>query len=304
MVLSGRQSGADMNGRISLPQGLRWLLLMVLCLALLLVSGCSLFKKPHGGGYYQNDGPGGITELDGRQLRDAVPRVEPLMSGPNKPYTVNGKRYTPDTREVPFTQRGVASWYGKQFHGRQTSSGEIYNMYEMTAAHTTLPIPCYVRVTNVANGRSVIVRVNDRGPFINNRIIDLSYAAAYKLDYIRQGTAQVVIERIMPADIRAGRVPQTSGGGGASGGELGAGRELSGGFFIQIGVYSASSGVDSISSRLQSWDRNIGNMMHVNYDGRYYRVYVGPYDSLYGAQTVADRIEAFVGVKPLVLDRR
>lgn len=182
-----------------------WAILLAL-VCMMVLSGCSMFRKPTaGGGYYQNDGPGN-PRLSASQLRDAVPRVDPLLSGPNKPYTVLGKRYVPDTRERPFRQRGYASWYGKQFHGRPTSSGEKYDMYAMTAAHTTLPIPCYVRVTHVGNGRSVIVRVNDRGPFHDKRIIDLSYAAAYKLGFINQGTAEVIVERIMPADIRAGRL--------------------------------------------------------------------------------------------------
>ena len=126
------------------------------------------------------------------------------MSGPNRPYTVLGRSYTPDTRERPFVQDGVASWYGKQFHGRQTSSGERYDMYAMTAAHPTLPIPSYARVTSRATGQSVVVRVNDRGPFLASRVIDLSYAAAYKLGYLNQGSTAVTVERILPAEIRAG----------------------------------------------------------------------------------------------------
>ncbi|KAF1020669.1 MAG: Endolytic peptidoglycan transglycosylase RlpA [Paracidovorax wautersii] len=157
-----------------------------------------------GGGFYQQDGPGDIGRLQGTAIVDAVPRVEPLMSGPNKPYTVLGRDYTPDTAERPFSQRGVASWYGRQFHGRQTSSGERYDMYAMTAAHPTLPIPSYARVTRRDTGQSVIVRVNDRGPFLQGRVIDLSYAAAYKLGYLNQGSTDVTVERILPAEIRAG----------------------------------------------------------------------------------------------------
>lgn len=174
------------------------------------IAGCASGPKSggsaggRGGGFYQQDGPGDPGRLQGADLADAVPRIEPLASGPNKPYTVLGRSYTPDTRERPFRQSGVGSWYGKQFHGRQTSSGERYDMYAMTAAHPTLPIPSYARVTSTANGRSVIVRVNDRGPFLHGRVIDLSYAAAHKLGYVGQGSAAVTVERILPDEIRAG----------------------------------------------------------------------------------------------------
>jgi rare lipoprotein A len=114
-----------------------------------------------------------------------------------------GKSYRPLTSVQPFKQRGLASWYGKRFHGQKTSSGEPYDMYKMTAAHPTLPIPSYVRVTRVSNGKSVIVRVNDRGPFHSNRIIDLSYVAAYKLGYLQSGQAEVSIEAIVPGQVRA-----------------------------------------------------------------------------------------------------
>lgn len=282
---------------------LAWIVLLMLLV--LSMSGCSIFKSSSsGGGYYQNDGPGDPSQLDPDKLQDAVPRVEPLMSGPNKPYTVLGQRYVPDTREIPFTQRGMASWYGKQFHGRPTSSGEKYNMYEMTAAHTTLPIPCYVRVTNVANGRSVIVRVNDRGPFHQSRIIDLSYAAAYKLGYVNKGTAEVIVERIMPSDIAAGRV--SSSGSSTSGSTVSSGASsdvLAGGYFVQIGAYGSQTSAQSLVSRLGSQDRSIGSNLRVTHDGRYYRVYAGPYRTSTEAQVAARAVETLVGVQPLVLNR-
>lgn len=131
-----------------------------------------------------------------------MPKIEPLAKYANRPYQVFGQEYVPEVEEKPFRQKGNASWYGKQFHGQKTSNGEIYNMYEMSAAHKTLPLPSYVRVTNIANGKQVIVRVNDRGPFHPNRIIDLSFAAANKLGYASNGSAQVEIERILPMEIR------------------------------------------------------------------------------------------------------
>ena len=150
-----------------------------------------------GGGYYQDDGPGENPPLNLEQTPDAVPRDEPpLKTAANRPYVVFGRTYAPTTGTQSFRQRGVASWYGRKFHGQKTSSGEPYNMYGMSAAHPTLPIPSYVRVTNLSNGRMVTVRVNDRGPFLSERIIDLSYTAALKLGYIAQGSTQVEIEQV------------------------------------------------------------------------------------------------------------
>lgn len=160
-------------------------------------------KRPNvtlkrGGGFYKDDGP--AEELpDGLdEIPDAEPRFEPLHRFANRPYVVFGKEYVPNTRLRPYRERGIGSWYGKKFHGQRTSIGEPYDMFAMTAAHPTLAIPSYARVTNLANGRSVIVRVIDRGPFHAGRIIDLSYAAAYRLDYIRNGSAEVEVEAIIP----------------------------------------------------------------------------------------------------------
>ena len=162
------------------------------------------------GGYYLDDGPGANPPADIDLLPDAVPRVEKYASGANRPYNVFGVDYVPDLSGTPYKQRGVGSWYGRKFHGQRTSSGEIYDMYAMTAAHPTLPIPCYALVTNLANGRSVIVRVNDRGPFLHNRIMDLSYTAAHKLGYLSSGSGMIEVEMLRPADIAAGRIPVTS----------------------------------------------------------------------------------------------
>ncbi len=135
---------------------------------------------------------------------DAVPRAEARSSHGNPPfYDVNGRRYQVLASADGYTERGVASWYGPDFHGHSTSSGEPYDMYAMSAAHRTLPIPCYARVTNLANGRSVLVRINDRGPFVANRIVDLSYAAALRLDIVRTGTAFVELRTVQPGEIPA-----------------------------------------------------------------------------------------------------
>lgn len=151
-----------------------------------------------GGGYYQDDGPGENPPDDIDAIPDAVPKAEPLHRFANNPYSVLGRDYTPWKDLRPYKARGVASWYGRKFHGQKTSSGEPYDMYGMTAAHATLPIPSYVRVTNPANGRSVVLRVNDRGPFHAGRIIDLSFTAAWKLGYVGNGSTLVDVEAILP----------------------------------------------------------------------------------------------------------
>ena len=154
------------------------------------------------GAYYQDDGPGDNAPLDLDSIVDPIPVVEAFSVSGNRPYVVFGKTYTPITDNAsPFKQRGVASWYGKKFHGKKTSSGELYDMYKITAAHPTLPIPSYARVTNVENGKQIIVRINDRGPFHSTRIIDLSYTAALKLGYLGKGSSVMEVERLLPADI-------------------------------------------------------------------------------------------------------
>ncbi|MES2501988.1 MAG: septal ring lytic transglycosylase RlpA family protein, partial [Pseudomonadota bacterium] len=143
------------------------------------------------GGYYLDDGPGDNPPQNIDSIPNAVPKNEPYLTRTNKPYRALGATYTPMTAWQPYKERGVASWYGKRYHGKKTASGEVYDMYSMSAAHTTLPLPSYVKVTNPANGRFVIVRVNDRGPFKSNRLIDLSYAAAYQLRFTSSGSTLV-----------------------------------------------------------------------------------------------------------------
>ncbi len=150
------------------------------------------------------DGPPLKVPAGLENLRDTEPRVEAIRNGgPNSPYRVLGRDYVPLTRDVAFRQKGLASWYGRKFHGRPTASGEAYDMFAMTAAHPTLPIPSYARITNPANGRSVLVRINDRGPFHDGRIVDLSYAAAWKLGVLG-GVAPVELGRITFSEIREG----------------------------------------------------------------------------------------------------
>lgn len=153
-----------------------------------------------GGGFYLDDGPGEPPPFDLDMVGDAIPRDEPLHRFANRPYTALGQDFVPLTARAPYRERGVASWYGRRYHGKPTSSGEIYDMYGMTAAHPTLPIPSYARVTNLANGCAVIVRINDRGPFKRGRLIDLSYVAAYKLGYLDTGSATVEVEAVFAGD--------------------------------------------------------------------------------------------------------
>ncbi|MDO5103912.1 MAG: septal ring lytic transglycosylase RlpA family protein, partial [Lautropia sp.] len=170
----------------------------VLVAASLLLSGCAGARS---GGYYLDDGPG---KDDAKRLArlmaepDPVPVFEKLLDRTNRPYRVMGQDFTPMTSRQPYRMTGVASWYGKRFHGRPTSTGEVYDMYQMTAAHPTLPLPSYARVRNLENGREVIVRVNDRGPFLRGRLIDLSYLAANKLGYVAKGHAKVEVELLNP----------------------------------------------------------------------------------------------------------
>lgn len=167
---------------------------------MLLLAGCA--SGPRSGG---RDGAPSNPPADVARVPDAEPRVETIRGsgGTSKPYAVLGRSYVPITDDRPWRETGLASWYGTKFHSQSTASGEPYDMYAMTAAHKTLPLPSYVRVRNPANGREVVVRVNDRGPFHDDRVIDLSYAAAAQLDLLR-GVAPVAIERITNEDIRTG----------------------------------------------------------------------------------------------------
>jgi len=173
---------------------------LAVCLVATMAGCATRAPEPRSG----TDGPGARPPPDLMQVPSALPKIEPIREGgPNKPYAVLGQSYAPLRADALYHEDGLASWYGRKFHGRKTASGEVYNMYAMTAAHKTLPIPSYARVTNPANGRSVVVRVNDRGPFVRGRIIDLSYTAALQLDTLH-GVARVVVERITPEQIASG----------------------------------------------------------------------------------------------------
>ncbi|PHY05911.1 MAG: septal ring lytic transglycosylase RlpA family lipoprotein [Alcaligenaceae bacterium] len=179
----------------------RLLRLIGVCALLALLGACSGGGK-RSGGYYLDDGPDANPPANLDAVPDAVPKIEAFTPSTSKPYVIFGKTYTPDVSGGSYRAQGHASWYGKKFHGKATANGERYDMYGMTAAHPTLPLPSYVRVTRLSNNKSIVVRVNDRGPFLNNRLIDLSYVAAYKLGMLSPGSAEVLVERITPEQIR------------------------------------------------------------------------------------------------------
>lgn len=162
------------------------------------------------GGYYKDDGPGDKPPPNLEQLPDAEVRNDPLLPRANRPYKVLGRSYVPISGDQPFRQRGTATWYGKKFHGQRTSSGETYDMYKMTAAHPTLPIPSYARLTDISTGKKVIVRINDRGPFQSSRIVDVSYAAALKLGMLGSGSHELLLERILPDKVERMRAAVTA----------------------------------------------------------------------------------------------
>lgn len=171
----------------------------------MLVSACA---GPSGGAYYGQDGPGDRAAAEFRDTPDALPVVEPIYEPSTRPYRVFGKRFVPLTERQPYFESGVASWYGRHFQGKPTASGEPYDMYAMTAAHPTLPLPSYVKVTNRVNGRSAVVRVNDRGPFLHGRVIDLSFAAAAKLGFADHGVTAVDLEVVDPEVVAMNDTPE------------------------------------------------------------------------------------------------
>lgn len=271
--------------------------------------------KPSGqGGFYLDDGPGADAAkntpayLD--SIADAVPRAEKFHSGANKPYTVFGRSYAPVVNNDPFRQSGVASWYGRKFHGNMTSIGEIYDMYAMTAAHPTLPLPSYVRVTNPANAKSVVVRVNDRGPFHSERIIDLSYAAAHRLDIARKGSSQVIVERVFPgnaprtspppvaaATIVAPTVINTPPATVVATSPITAdGTQL----FLQLGAFSSQDNANIFRDRMtRELDWNREPIVAVFKDGLW-RVRLGPYSSRIEAEAIQARVKDSHDFSPVI----
>ncbi len=258
-----------------------------------------------GGGYYLDDGPGDGPPPDLERIPDAQPRVEPPSRFANNPYVVFGKEYAPERSVRAFRQRGLASWYGRKFHGQRTSSGEIYDMYAMTGAHPTLPIPSYARVTSVANGRSVIVRINDRGPFWPGRVIDLSYTAAWKLGYLEQGSTMVEVETIVPGTgvqiAAAGPViPAPSEPAAPVDVAVTAGP---GGLYVQLAAFSARDNAESFRARATLEFASLDRPIEIYRKDGLFRLHVGPYRTRAEAGAIVDSLKATLDVKPHVVVR-
>jgi rare lipoprotein A len=230
------------------------------------------------------------TPANAGNVPDATPRAEPRSAHGNPPfYEVNGRRYQVLASAEGHVERGVASWYGPDFHGHNTSSGEPYDMYAMTAAHKTLPLPCYARITNLSNGRSIVVRINDRGPFVANRIVDLSYSAALKLDIVRTGTALVELQTVGPVtdggtpvavQPRAAVLPPAA-------------PAATPVLYIQVGAYGDAGNAQRVLLRLK--DAGIATAFILAGSGggqRLARVRIGPIGSVEQFDTLAARLAA------------
>jgi len=282
-------------------------------------SGISALSKS--GGYYKNDGPHAVIPVDLDAIPDATPRVEPFHQASLRPYTVMGQRFVPQTTLKKQKQRGTGSWYGKQFHGNPTSIGEKYDMYAMTAAHPTLPLPSYARVTHVGNGRSIIVRVNDRGPFLHGRIMDLSYVAAHKLGYINAGSALIEVEPITHDEIRQASwktpnipvaLPNPLPG---LPDDVGIPPILSlpslpsvstdqlRGVFLQLGVFETLTNAAILFGRARTELSDFSERLHLFNDGGRYRLQVGPFASAEEARAQAVYISAILGLESFVVER-
>lgn len=290
-------------------------------------------KKPNvvlkkGGGYYKDDGPAEDIPDGLEDIPDAEPKWEPLHKPATKPYVVLGKEYIPNNSLRPYKARGIASWYGKMFHGQKTSIGEPYNMFAMTAAHTTLALPSYARVTNVQTGKSVIVRITDRGPFHADRIIDLSYTASYKLGLINGGSGQVEVEAIIPGEATSTAyaqvtppartftaaetdeieqisrrmaqeerlvqtIPPTSSS---------AGESVSG-IFLQLGAFANADNADNLKNHLARELDWLSETMRIQSGGGIHRLQLGPYANRGDADKVAEKIRSALGFKPTIVIR-
>ncbi len=278
----------------------------------LALAGCGTTRLGGGGGYYEDDGPGLSAPSDAElaAIPDAVPRKEAVFKPSLKSYRVGRKWYRPLSPGKNYRKKGIASWYGRKFHGHKTANGERYNMYAMTAAHKTLPLPCYVRVTNRNNGRSVIVRVNDRGPFKKNRIIDLSWAAAKKLGVIATGTAPVIVELIKPGQWRRARRetvksaalekpavqpswPTAQPAPRPKRKAQPGGVEAAPGIYVQTGVFSVWQNASGQKAKLLLNGLHPVHMRHQQADnGIVYRVLMGPYPSEQQAREAVSRVKS------------
>lgn len=292
--------------------------------------------QKRGGAYYKDDGPADEIPDGLDEIPDATPRLEPLHRFANRPYVVLGKSYVPHSSLRAHRERGIASWYGKKFHGQKTSIGEPYDMFAMTAAHPTLAIPSYVRVTALNNGRSVVVRVTDRGPFHADRVIDLSYAAAHRLGYVHAGSTAVEIEAVLPDDstgVTYAQVrpplPQATSAAPTGRDEIEALAErlaqderppasvaassvstpaastsgMPRGVYLQLGAFSSADNAESLRTHLARELDWVNESILVYAERGMHRVHLGPYPSRGDAERVAERIRLALGYKPTFINR-
>ncbi len=285
-----------------------------------------------GGGFYKDDGPADEIPDGLDDIPDAEPKWEPLHKPATRPYVVLGKEYVPNTAVKPYKARGIASWYGKKFHGQKTSIGEPYDMFAMTAAHPTLALPSYVRVTNAQTGKAVIVRITDRGPFHADRVIDLSYTAAYKLGLINGGSGLVDVEAIIPGEalgtsyaqltppVRPTTIPATSPNGDdieqmarrlrqeerppqLASSESAGEKPVAKGIYLQLGAFANADNAENLKNHLSRELDWLNETMQVNPGAGIHRLQLGPYASRGDADKVAERIRSSLGYKPTVVVR-
>lgn len=294
-----------------------WRLLSIglLCVLLAVLAGCA----SRSGGYYKDDGPGSRIPPDIAAIPDAVPRIERHAPANFRPYAVFGVRYTPIAENQTYRQEGIASWYGRKFHGERTANGETYDMYAMTAAHPTLPIPSYARVTSKVNGRAITVRINDRGPFHPGRIIDLSYVAAAKLGLIGPGSGQVIVQAITNADILAGNYPSTTRPptppitrpppaqptavalAPIQASPMTAVSPAGNGIYLQFGAFSSADNAQALAQRVNAqMDDDQGQAAVISYQPPLYKVLLGPFPSRDHAHQTAGTLSTSVGFDPVV----
>ena len=263
-----------------------------------------------GGGYYLDDGPGDRPPENMDAIPDAIPKVEPFNVRANQPYIALDNKYTPMTSFYPYKEKGIASWYGKRYHGKKTSVGEFYDMYSMTGAHTTLPIPCYVRVTNTKNGKSVIVRINDRGPFKKDRVIDLSFAAAYKLRLSDKGSGPVEVELIDPRQFSALKKTSDAITEKIKEKEVVSVQtksvdilEPSDAIFIQAGVFKNEKNAELLLKQLTDMKLENSPPSKKQFSEDLFHVVIGPFNSKDEATRISDLIKSKIKISIFILSK-
>jgi rare lipoprotein A len=271
-----------------------------------------------GGGFYKDDGPGDDAPENVDAIPDAVPRNEPLHRFANNPYSALGQDFVPMKKPGTYKARGIGSWYGRKFHGQKTSSGERYDMYGMSAAHPTLPIPSYVRVSRPGTDKSVVVRVNDRGPFHAGRLIDLSWTAAHKLGYVGEGSTLVEVELILPGQTAAAPTekPAVIASRKADAADdpilqfvsaepppakpLLESRDEAG-HFIQLGAFGNRDNAESLRAHLARELGTLGERLVIRPSGTVFRVQLGPWPDAGAARQAGDQLRETLGLKPVVV---